>query len=168
MAAEYRIYLVRHAIAADRGTEYPDDSKRPLTPKGARKFKEVARGFALLEPDVDIILTSPYVRARQTAEILSEALPGSPKVIQTKAMTPEATFIQFSEELGGHAGREVMALVGHEPSISAFAAKLIGAKGLIEFKKGAIARIDVASVPPAHAGRLVWLIPPRVFSVLVK
>ncbi len=168
MAAPYRIYMVRHAIAADRGPEYPDDSKRPLTPRGVRKFRDVARGLAALDPDLHIILSSPFARARQTAEILAEALPGSLEIVETEAMTPEASYAQFLDELAARAAGESVAVVGHEPSISAFAARLIGAKGIIEFKKGGMALIEVDGLPPAQTGRLVWLLPPRVLAALGK
>ena len=146
------LYLVRHAIAEERGPEYPDDSKRPLTARGIARFRKVARGFASDRPGIDLILTSPFERARHTANILAEALPGHPKVVETEALTPEAEFADLVGELSAHAGREAIALVGHDPSISEFAARLVGAKGSVEFKKGVVARIDVGRLPPIGTG----------------
>jgi phosphohistidine phosphatase len=162
------LYLVRHAIAEDRGPDYPDDSQRPLTARGISRFRKVARGFASLDPGVELVLTSPYERARHTANILSEELRGHPKVVETDAMTPEADFADLVGELGAHAGRSAIALVGHEPTISQFAARLVGAKGSVEFKKGAVARIDVETLPPSRPARLAWLVPPRIFASLSR
>lgn len=160
------LYLVRHAIAEERGADHPDDSQRPLTGRGTAKFRKISRGFARLDPDVNLILTSPLVRARQTADILAHDLRGHPAVVETAAMTPSASFTDLLSELGLHSGRGGIALVGHEPSLSAFAARLVAAKGAIEFKKGGVARIDVEGLPPALPGRLVWLVPPRLFAGL--
>lgn len=160
------LYLVRHAIAADRGPEYPDDSQRPLTSRGVARFRKVARAFASLDLGVELVLTSPFERARHTANILAEELSGHPKVVETGALTPEAGFADLVGELGAHAGRTAIALVGHEPTISEFGVRLVGAKGGLEFKKGAIARIDVGNLPPSHPGRLVWLVPPRILANL--
>ncbi len=79
MADSYSLYLVRHAIAAERGEQYPDDAKRPLTTQGMTRFRKAVRGLAELDVEVDLILTSPFVRARQTADILSEQLRGHPE-----------------------------------------------------------------------------------------
>jgi phosphohistidine phosphatase len=163
MAEPCSLYLVRHAIAADRGSDYPDDSKRPLTSRGISRFKKAARGFASLGPGIELVLTSPLTRARQTADILADVLPEHPPVVETPAMEPGGRFADLLAELGAQSRRGVVALVGHEPSISQFAARLLGARGTLEFKKGGIARIDVDAFPPTGPGRLVWLVPPRVF-----
>jgi phosphohistidine phosphatase len=166
MAQSCTLYLVRHAIAEDRGPEYPDDSQRPLTPRGVSRFRKVARGFASLEPGVQLILTSPYERARHTANILAEELRDDPAVVETAAMTPEAEYADLVGELGAHTGRTAIALVGHEPTISEFAARLLVCKGSVEFKKGGIARIDVPALPPSRPGRLIWVAPPRILGDL--
>src|SRR5512146_79417 len=83
-----KLYLVRHAIAAERGIQYPDDSKRPLTGQGMSRFREVVEGLAMLGVKVDLVLASPLVRALQTAQILSAGLPGHPPIEETPALTP--------------------------------------------------------------------------------
>ncbi len=160
----YSLYLVRHAIAAERGDAYPDDTKRPLTSEGAAKFRKVARGLAALDPGVDLVLTSPLVRARQTAEILAQHLPGHPPIVDTNALLPGATFSDLVAELGRHARRSGIALVGHEPGMGTSTARLLGLKGTLEFKKGGVCRVDVDSLPPAGPGHLVWFAPPKVLS----
>ena len=76
MARPCELYLVRHAIAAERGGDWPDDDKRPLTQRGVARFKEAVEGFNKLDDGIDEIFTSPLVRARQTAELLAAGLPG--------------------------------------------------------------------------------------------
>ncbi len=132
------VYLVRHAIAAERGDDWPDDSKRPLTPDGMARFKEVARGLVQMEVAVDAVLTSPLVRARQTAEILAAALPGDPPIVETAALAPGSALKTVVEELGKQGRRRRVALVGHEPGIGELADRLVGAASPITFKKGAV------------------------------
>ena len=67
MAAILELYLVRHAIAAERGPKYPDDRKRPLTPEGIKRFKDAVHGLVALDLELDVILTSPLTRAEETA-----------------------------------------------------------------------------------------------------
>jgi phosphohistidine phosphatase len=162
MADSYSLYLVRHAFAAERGDEYPDDAKRPLTSQGMARFRKAARGLVEIGAEVDLILSSPFVRARQTADILSEQLRGHPPVVETNALVPGAAHADLVAELANHAKRSALALVGHEPGIGTTAARLVGAKGAFEFKKGAVCRIDVSSLPPAGPGRLVWFAPPKM------
>jgi phosphohistidine phosphatase len=162
MADSYSLYLVRHAIAAERGDEYPDDSKRPLTGQGMARFRKAARGLVEIGVEVDLILSSPFVRARQTADILSEQLRGHPPVVETAALIPGAAHADLVAELANHAKRSALALVGHEPGIGTAAARLIGARGTFEFKKGAVCRIDVSSLPPTGPGRLVWFAAPKM------
>ena len=162
MADSYSIYLVRHAIAAERGDEYPDDSKRPLTGQGMSRFRKAARGLVEIGVEVDLILTSPFVRARQTADILSEQLRGNPPVVETSALVPGAAHADLIAELANHAKRSALALVGHEPGIGTAAARLVGARGAFEFKKGGVCRIDLRCLPPEEPGRLIWFVPPKM------
>jgi phosphohistidine phosphatase len=162
MADSYSLYLVRHAIAGERGDEYPDDSKRPLTREGMSRFRKAARGLVEVGVEVDLILTSPFVRARQTADILSEQLRGNPPVVETNALVPGAPHADLIAELANHAKRSALALVGHEPAIGTTAARLVGAKGAFAFKKGGVCRIDVSSLPPEGPGQLVWFAPPKM------
>ena len=162
MADSYSLYLVRHAIAAERGDDYPDDSKRPLTGQGMSRFRKAARGLVEIGVEVDLILTSPFVRARQTADILSEQLRGNPPVVETNALVPGAAHADLIAELANHAKRSALALVGHEPGIGTTAARLVGARGAFEFKKGGVCRIELSSLPPAGPGRLIWFVPPKM------
>src|SRR3954469_4742276 len=85
------LYLVRHAIAADRGDEWPDDTKRPLTVRGISRFKEVVRGLVPLDVAIAEIFTSPLVRAKQTAYLLAAGMGGKPVVKTLDVLAPEHT-----------------------------------------------------------------------------
>lgn len=160
------LYLVRHAIAAERGDEYPDDGKRPLTDRGIKRFRKIAKGLADIGVEVDLILSSPLVRARQTADILSAALSGHPQIVETDALRPEAAFSELMAVLGKHAGSTGIALTGHQPSIGVFAARLAGAKGEFDIKKGGVCRIDMDRLPTSGTGTLRWLATPKLLTGL--
>ena len=164
--ATLELYLVRHAIAAERGAEYPDDSKRPLTSEGISRFRKEAKALAALDVDIDQIISSPLVRAKQTAEILSQAVPAQPSIVTSDSLAPAGTPAAVFQELAKHMRKARIALVGHEPNIGELAARLIGSRTPVEFKKGAICRIDFEVFPPKGHGHLVWFLPPRVLRKL--
>lgn len=160
------LYLIRHGVAAERGEDYPDDSKRPLTGAGMSKLRREAKALNALEVSFDLIITSPLVRTRQTADIVAETLQAKPTVITSDALAPAGTPAAVVQELARHMKKARIALVGHEPNLGELAARLIGAKSPIEFKKGAICRIDFEVFPPKGIGMLRWFLPPKVLRKL--
>lgn len=168
MATPCELYLVRHAVAAERGSEWPDDTQRPLTERGISRFKEVVRGLRRLDVEVDEIFTSPLVRARQTAELLASGLEGKPPVKILDALSPGHTSGSVMAQLAKVAKRRRVALVGHEPELGELAAYLIGAGRALPFKKGGLCRIDVGSLTAKRAGGLVWFLPPGVLRQLKR
>ena len=160
--ATLELYLIRHGVAAERGEEYPDDSKRPLTSEGIARLRKEAKALEGLDVSFDQILSSPLVRARQTADVFAEELKGKPPIANTDALTPAGSPGAVIQELAKHMRKASIALVGHEPNIGELAARLIGARSPIEFKKGAICRIDFDGLPPKVLGQLRWFVPPRV------
>lgn len=165
------LYLIRHAIAAERGDDWPDDAKRPLTHKGVARMREVAAGLRAMEIEIDVVLSSPLVRARETAALVCEAQRSSPPIVLTPALAPGGTPAQVAEELGRQAAaRAAVALVGHEPGLGELAAWLIGARAALAFKKGGACRIDVPSLPPAPArpGQVVWLATPKMLRAMAR
>jgi len=159
---EFQLYLIRHGLAAERGEQYPDDTKRPLTSEGIQKLKK--EGKAILELDVafDVMLTSPLVRARQTAEAFAAAFRNPPPIVNAPALAPGGAHSAIIDELSAQHRHHRIAIVGHEPGMGELAARLIGLRRALEFKKGAICRIDVTSLPPAGPGQLRWLLTPRI------
>ncbi|MCI0346105.1 MAG: histidine phosphatase family protein, partial [Chloroflexi bacterium] len=119
MAATIEVYLVRHAIAAERGPSYPDDRLRPLTPAGIARFRESVAGLRELAVTIDVVLTSPLVRARETAELLAAGLPGKPAIDTLDALAPGGRAVTIVEAIGKHARRRQrrLALVGHQPDL---------------------------------------------------
>ncbi|HEY4492852.1 MAG TPA: phosphohistidine phosphatase SixA [Acidobacteriota bacterium] len=134
------IYIIRHAIAEDKGGKA--DEVRALTEEGKEKMKEAAKGFARLAPEIDIIFSSPLVRARQTAEIVNSLL--KTKVEEMKELSPEFDPEQVCARLGSIKKANSVALVGHEPNCSELMSYLLhGSSGLmIEFKKGGISLLQ--------------------------
>jgi phosphohistidine phosphatase len=156
------LYLVRHAIAAERGDDWPDDTKRPLTSEGVSRFREVVEGLAWFGVGLDEIYSSPLVRARQTADLLAAGLPDRPPVRTLAELSPGYEGSQVLAELAKRIKRRRVALVGHEPDLGELAAALIGAQRALPFRKGGICRIDVDRVGTSTTGSLIWFLPPKV------
>ena len=156
----------REGVAAERGEEYPDDSKRPLTSDGIARLRKESKALEALDVSLDQILSSPLVRARQTADVIAEGLKAKPPVAVTDSLTPAGSPAAVIQELGKHMRKARIALVGHEPNMGELAARLLGAKGAIEFKKGAICRIDFEIFPPKGLGTLRWLVTPKMLRKL--
>jgi phosphohistidine phosphatase len=160
-----QLIIVRHAIAVPRGTPGVPDEDRPLTPEGEQKFREAARGLARLVDRPDALLTSPWLRARQTAAIAADAWGG----LEPKATAALAggSFEEQAEVLDRYPGDATVAVVGHEPYVSELLARLLGTRrdDRVEFKKGGAALVDVPG-RLAAGGRLVWFLPPKALRKL--
>jgi phosphohistidine phosphatase len=159
---DLEIYLVRHAPAGERGPEWPDDTLRPLTAEGRKSFQKVVKGLAAADVELDVIFTSPLVRCRQTADILSSGLRGKPRVQAIDSLAPGGGASAVIAELGAIVKKPRVAVVGHEPDLGKLAAHLLGLKRAPEFRKGGVARIDLPGLPPSGPGLLVWFAPPRL------
>jgi len=162
------LYLVRHAISAERGSEWPDDTKRPLTEAGISRFKEVVEGLVWLDVEIDEIFTSPLVRARQTATLLANGLANKATVKTLEALAPSHSPRSMMSELNSAAKRHRIALVGHEPGLGELAAHLIGAPRPLPFKKGGVALITVQGLTARRPGELTWFLPPKVLRRLAE
>ena len=168
-SGSFELYLIRHAIAEERGEKWPDDNKRPLTEDGIARMRKAARGLARLGVSFDAVLTSPLVRARQTAEIVAAACDPKPALVTVESLTPDGNYAAIVADLEKHARKAMrIALVSHEPLIGELAARLIGSRHPIEFKKGAVCRIDLDSIPPAGPGELRWLLTPKILRLLKR
>jgi len=162
------VILVRHAIAHERNrTRWTDDSLRPLTPEGVRKFRKAALGLATLLPKSAVILTSPWVRARDTAAMLARTLKG-PKPIERAELTGNAALYEAFDLLRSRKESSVV-LVGHEPNLGRFLAAALGGDSTrlrIEFKKGGAACVEFGKRAMPGSATLVWMLPPRVLRSL--
>lgn len=168
MAGPYQLYLIRHGLAEERGEAWPDDNKRPLTEEGMSRMRKAARGLARLGVSLDVVLSSPLVRARQTAEIVAAGLDPRPALVNADSLVPDGSYAAIVTELEKHARKTRLALVGHEPAIGELAARLIGSRHPIEFKKGAVCRIDVDDLPPGGPGDLRWMLTPKILCRIRK
>jgi phosphohistidine phosphatase len=155
-----RILLVRHGPAGKADPEaYPDDDLRPLTPKGRKSLKKAAKGLRAQEVEPALILTSPVLRARQTAESLADALGLKEKAIRAMpelhhAVPPAKALARLARMRLPRA----VALVGHEPWLGEFLSLLIaGGAGSAraEIDKGGAALVQADS-PAKGAGVLAW------------
>jgi phosphohistidine phosphatase len=169
MAVTIELYLVRHAIAAERGPNYPDDRERPLTSEGVSRFKQSVSGLKDLDVELDLVLTSPLVRAKQTADLLVSGIASKPRVEPLDALSPGGRLPSVLEALTKYAKRyRHIALVGHEPELGELAVKLLQSRGEIEFKKGAVCCIQLDGAMPAGPGILRWHLPPRALRKIAR
>jgi phosphohistidine phosphatase len=165
----YELCIMRHGAAVARDTGgYADDSKRPLTPVGKKKMKEIAAGLARLGFTPDWIVTSPLVRAVETAEIVADSLPAKTPMDFCEELRPGASPEALMAYLAKRSNSKRVLLVGHEPDLSQLATRLIGAgrHANLAFKKGGCCLISFTRFPPQTPGRLVWWLTPRVLRKL--
>jgi phosphohistidine phosphatase len=168
MPGPYELYFIRHGIAEERGDAWPDDAKRPLTDEGMSRMRKAVRGLARMGVSIDVVLTSPLVRTRQTAEIVAAGLDPRPSLVSLESLAPAGSYAAVLAALEKHARKERIALVGHEPMIGEIAARMIGSRHPIAFKKGAVCRIDVEALPPAGPGELRWLMTPKILRLIKR
>ena len=165
-----RVYLLRHAIAGPRDPRrYPADSDRPLTHEGRRKMARAARGMRALGTRLDLVLTSPFVRARQTARIVATSLSPRPPRRALRPLSPGGGAGGVFAALASIPADASVLLVGHEPDLSRLAGAMIvepRSDLFLEFKKGGLCRIDHEGVPRPGAGRLIFHLTPRILRLL--
>lgn len=160
-----QLLIIRHAIAVPRGTPGIPDEDRPLTPEGEQKFREAAGGLAKLVDRPDALLTSPWLRAKQTGAIAAAAW-GRLEPKETAALA-SGSFEDQAAVLDEYPGDATVAVVGHEPWLSELLARLLGTRhdARLEFKKGGAALVDVPG-RLAGGGSLVFYLPPKVLRKL--
>jgi len=157
-----RLYFIRHATASRKGTWLSDDDLRPLTRTGRQRFGVAANSLVetgSLTPD--LILTSPLVRARQTADILGKALQGKTPVVEDARLGHGFDLDGLEAVLTEHATVRSIAIVGHNPSFTTVLSAVVGDADL-EVRKGSVALVELEGTSPV-SGRLLWLAPPTIF-----
>jgi len=161
-----RCYFLRHGIAAEPDAWTGSDYDRPLTREGRERMAREARAIGELGFDFELIVTSPLVRARETAEILADRLAMRDRVVQDPRLGGGFNQERLAAMLGERPTVQSIVLVGHEPTMSATIGRVIG-NASIELKKAALAGIELFD-PSAPHGTLICLIPPRVLAALGK
>jgi phosphohistidine phosphatase SixA len=163
------LFLVRHAIAAERDAEqWPDDRDRPLTAAGIVKFRAAAHGLARIVPEVDAVWSSPLRRAWHTAEIL-KAETGWPAPVECAALEPEHPVEDLMARVRARARGERLALVGHAPGLDELASlALLGSSSgpIFELRKGGAACLCFEAEPVPGAAALLWLVTPKMLRAL--
>ena len=164
------LYILRHGLAGEPGDPaYKSDSERPLTPKGRRKLRDVAEAMKALEISFDLILSSPYARAKQTAEVVAEAFDADKKLELSETLMPGGTTRALIELLKGRApGLGSVLLVGHEPYLSGLISLLVsGDAGFrVALKKGGLCRLEVESLRHGRCAELAWLLTPKQMALM--
>lgn len=154
------LYFLRHGEAADAGVWAGDDFARPLTERGRERMALEAQAIKRLDLGLDRIVTSPLVRARQTAAIVADALEMRDRLVENVSLGTRFGLEELMDVLRAHPAARSLMLVGHEPSLSAVIGGLVGGAA-IDFKKGSLARVGLSGTSELK-GRLLWLAPPRL------
>jgi phosphohistidine phosphatase len=162
--ARYELYIMRHGIAVARGSHFEDDSKRPLTPVGKKKVKEIANGLKRLGVGLEWVVSSPLVRAVETAEIVAESLAPNVPLDFCDALRPGGSAEALVTFLARYPNRKRVLVAGHEPDLSMLAARLIGAgrHTNLAFKKGGCCLVEFDQMPPKSPAQLIWWATPRL------
>jgi phosphohistidine phosphatase len=160
-----KVSFLRHGIAVERGTPGIPDDQRPLTDEGCEKTRRVAAAIEKLGVNFDLILSSPFTRARQTAEIVAAVL-NAKKVLKFSGhLVPGGSLQSLVDELNrDYAGRQDVLLVGHEPDFSQHIAGLTtgGPSLQLEMKKAGLCRLEVSRLRAGRCATLEWLLPPKL------
>ena len=156
------LYLLRHGIAEDAAISRRD-ADRALTPEGKKRLREILKVALEAELRPTLILSSPYKRAKDTAAIAVKSLGYTADVLETNALVPNAHPNELWEEVRMHKSEAKLLLVSHEPLLSMAASLLLNSSGLrVDFKKGAIMRIDLEGFSAQPASLLKWYLTPRL------
>lgn len=162
------LYIVRHAIPVPHGAPAVPEDERPLTEEGIEKMKKAAGGLKGLDVRPDIILTSPLVRARQTAEILRRTLGGKAPLETCDALSPAGDRQQLYQALQQHSKLDSLMLVGHQPSLGEIAGEIAwgSTERYVELKKGGACCIEILTLQPRPRGAILWIVTPAILRAL--
>lgn len=166
------LYLLRHGIAvAQTDPSVGDDRERPLSHKGIKRMRKAAQGLLRLALPFDVVLTSPLLRARQTAEIVVDTLGKGLLLAEVSGLAPDRNVAHLMSELAHYQDRQHLLLVGHEPLLGELAAYLLDRNHsghlTLELKKGSLCHIEIASSASDAPGKLRFLLTPKQLRLLV-
>lgn len=165
------IFILRHGIAVERGTQgFEKDSERPLTSKGKRQLRKSADAMKRMKLRFDLILSSPYKRALQTAEIVAEELKLKKRLKLSDSLKSENDPETVIGEIAGlkPAPKNVL-LVGHEPYLSHLVSRLISGNEnmAMDFKKGGLCKLEMEKLDGKTSAQLAWLLTPKLMKEMV-
>jgi phosphohistidine phosphatase len=157
-----QIYLLRHGIAEDAQPRQ-SDSERALTGEGREKLRRVLKRARAAEVVPDVIISSPYRRAVETAEEAAEVLGYKQKIVLAQALVPDAAPPGVWDEIRAHKHESSVLLAGHEPLLSSTVSYLLGSPALmLDMKKAALVRVDCESFNREPRGVLKWMLTPAL------
>lgn len=157
------LYIIRHAIAAEENPS-SDDSQRALTDKGGKKMRQIAKGLRILGVEFDMILSSPYFRAKETAEILADVFKIKNQVTFSDNLVPMGDPDLLIAEINEKYSVDSLALIGHEPYLTTLISLLIGQGSPVDvdLKKGGVCRLSTDDLRHSRHATLEWLLTPGV------
>jgi phosphohistidine phosphatase len=167
-----KLLVIRHAVAEPRGafahSGRPDDD-RPTTPEGRRRMRRVSRGLKQLVPDVQLLASSPLLRARQTLEIVAREYPAA-STHTLEELAPDHRLPAFLNWLREQRALEGVAIVGHEPHLSHLVSWLLAGRitSFVDLKKGGACLLHFSGEPAPAEARLLWLLQPAQLRRLAK
>jgi phosphohistidine phosphatase len=158
------LYILRHGLAVERGTPgFENDARRPLTPKGRRQLRKITDAIGTMKLRPDVILSSPLVRARQTAEIVATGLKLERRLAFADELSPGGSVKKLTVKIRAlNPLPENLLLVGHEPNLSKMISLLVIGKTSAGFalKKAGLAKLEVESLRAGQCATIVWLLTP--------
>jgi phosphohistidine phosphatase len=164
------IFILRHGVAVDAAAiGFDRDSDRPLTPKGERKLWKTAQSLEELEVAFDWIISSPYLRARQTAEIVAEAQGARKKAELTEHLTPAGSVKKLIEHINKRQPPpDNVLLVGHEPYLSDLISLLLSGNAHtgVVMKKGGLCKLCIDELEADRCATLEWLLTPKQLCLM--
>jgi phosphohistidine phosphatase len=166
------IFLLRHGIAVEVGTPgYEKDSSRPLTSEGKHKLLKIAKAMKQLDLSFELIVSSPFVRAQETAKIVARAFGLRERLEIADCLVPDGDKLKLIELLKrlDPAPNDIL-LVGHEPFLSELATLLISGQStsLLEMKKGGLCKLAVERLRHSRCAKLEWLLTPRQMALMIR
>ena len=156
------VYFLRHASAGKSMLNPQKDERRPLDDEGILQSRYIGRMLANVDVQVDQVISSPLKRARQTASLVANELAFEQAVQLDTALRPEAKLEQFQTMLARYKKYDAIMVVGHNPSLTEFLAKSISASAHIDFKKGAVAKVEMNG----RHGTMQWLVTAKIARAL--
>ena len=163
-----QVYLLRHGIAEEARLGM-SDADRELTAEGRRKLRETLQVASQADMQPTLLLSSPLLRAVQSAQIAAQALHYKQEIVKTNVLLPDSQLEKVWDEIRVHHDERELLLVGHDPLFSHLAGHLLGAPELqVDFKKGAILRVDFESFGPKPRGVLRWFLTSKLAAKTAK
>jgi phosphohistidine phosphatase len=164
------LFILRHGIAVEPGSPgFENDADRPLIPKGVRRLRSVAAALKKMELTFDLILSSPFLRARQTAEIVAGELKLKKRLQISDALAPGGNEKDLLWQLNeSQPAPENVLLVGHEPYLSRLISLLISGDedAAVEMKKGGLCKLEVVELHCGQCAKLIWLLTPSQMELM--